>query len=138
MKDWYFKRQLKSTSNVCVGLYTTRISDYVDNRRCCRFPNSLLLSTKCSNRLLLRIHKYRSVMLCNVCLTKGHSANKCQRGRNCFIAGCDKRHYPLLHSNEKARRSEGESDKGREKESTETKSTKVPDAQTAIAARQIR
>ena len=66
--------------------------------------------------------------LCNVCLTKGHFANKCQRGRNCFIAGCGKRHHPLLHSNEpNERRSKGESDKGKEKESTETK---VPDAQT--------
>ncbi len=41
MKDWYFRRQLKS-SNACVGLHTTRISDFVFRRRCCRFPNSLL------------------------------------------------------------------------------------------------
>ncbi len=41
MKDWYFRRQLKS-SNVCVGLYTTRISDFVIYRRRCRFPKSLL------------------------------------------------------------------------------------------------
>ncbi len=41
MKDWYFRRQLKS-SNVCVGLYTTRISDFVFHRRRCRFPNSLM------------------------------------------------------------------------------------------------
>ncbi len=27
MKDWYFRRQLKS-SNVCIDLYTTRISDF--------------------------------------------------------------------------------------------------------------
>ena len=40
MKDWYFKRQLKSC-NECVGLYTTRISDFVFRRRRCRFPNSL-------------------------------------------------------------------------------------------------
>ena len=40
MKDWYFKRQLQS-SNVCVGLYTTPISDFVFGRRRCRFPNSL-------------------------------------------------------------------------------------------------
>ncbi len=45
MKDWYFKRQLKS-SNVCVGLYKTRISDFVFRRRRCRFPNSLLNSKK--------------------------------------------------------------------------------------------
>ena len=42
MKDWYFRRHLKS-SNVCVGLYTTRISDFVFRR--CRFPNSLLANT---------------------------------------------------------------------------------------------
>ena len=42
MKDWYFRRQLKS-SNVCVGLYTTRISDFVFHRRRCQFPNSLIV-----------------------------------------------------------------------------------------------
>ncbi len=41
MKDWYFKRQLKS-SNVCADLYTTQISDFVFRRRRCRFPNSLI------------------------------------------------------------------------------------------------
>ena len=41
MKDWYFKRQLKSC-NECVDLYTTRISDFVFRRRRCRFPNSLI------------------------------------------------------------------------------------------------
>ena len=41
MKDWYIERQLKS-SNVCVGLYETRISDFVFHRRRCRFPNSLI------------------------------------------------------------------------------------------------
>ena len=39
MKDCYFKRQLKS-SNVCAGLYSARISDFVFRR--CQFPNSLV------------------------------------------------------------------------------------------------
>ncbi len=38
MKDWYFRRQLKC-SNVCVGLYTTRISNFVFRRRRSWFPN---------------------------------------------------------------------------------------------------
>ncbi len=50
MKDWHFKRRLKS-SNVCVDLYTTRISDFVFHRRRCQFPNSLLLSLRRQERL---------------------------------------------------------------------------------------
>ena len=38
--------------------------------------------------------------LCNLCLSKGHFASKCQRGRNCFVDGCSRRHHPLLHSSE--------------------------------------
>ena len=36
--------------------------------------------------------------LCKICLSKGHFASKCQRGRKCFIVGCGRRHHPLLHS----------------------------------------
>ena len=69
--------------------------------------------------------------LCNICLTKGHFASQCQKGRNCFIAGCGKRHQPLLHmteSNDKG--SECGPVKAGEKESIGTKDMKVPDAQT--------
>ncbi len=64
MKDWYFKRRLKS-SNLCVGLYTTWVSDFVFHRRLCRFPNSL-------NSLILHRHhrikisNRRATQRCNV------------------------------------------------------------------------
>ena len=57
MKDWYFRRQLKS-SNVCVGLYTTRISDFVFHRRRCRFPNSLMLPSQ--RRHALAVYKHNT------------------------------------------------------------------------------
>ena len=68
--------------------------------------------------------------LCNVCQMKGHFAYKCQRG-SCFIAGCGKRHHPLLHLiKSEERQPEDKFDERKERVSTETRNTEVPDAQT--------
>ena len=87
---------------------------------------------KFQERSYLERKKFVSVKgLCNICLTKGHFANKCQKGRSCFVAECGRQHHPLLHSDESTGKVLGDkSTKGKEREPTEKKSMDVPDAQT--------
>ena len=72
--------------------------------------------------------------LCNLCLSKGHFASKCQRGRKCFVAGCGRRHHPLLHSSElKQNKQDGDSTKANEVKDQEAQAepeAKGPNAQT--------
>ena len=70
--------------------------------------------------------------LCNLCLSKGHFASKCQRGRKCFAAGCGRRHHPLLHSSElKQNKQDGDSTKANEVKDQEAQAkAKGPNAQT--------
>ena len=73
--------------------------------------------------------------MCNICLTKGHFANKCQKGRSCVIGGCGKQHHPLLHSDESTGKVLGDkSAKGKEREPTEMKSADVRDVRAIVGA----
>ena len=114
-KDW---RQSRATKAKC--LFCSRDGHTVE--KCYKFQQKSYQERK----------KFVSVKgLCNVCLMKGHFANKCQKGRSCYIAGCGKRHHPLLHTNElMERRQEDESAKSKGPETTQVKDGDVPDAQT--------
>jgi hypothetical protein len=70
--------------------------------------------------------------LCNLCLLKGHFANSCKRGRRCFIAGCGKRHHPLLHSTEfnQTKQEERPKENSKDKDQDSLTKSKVPNAQT--------
>ena len=70
--------------------------------------------------------------LCNLCLSKGHFASKCQRGRKCFVVGCSRRHHPLLNSSElKQNKPDGDSTKANEVKDQEAQAeAKGPNAQT--------
>ena len=84
--------------------------------------------------------------LCNLCLAKGHFASKCQKGRKCFIAGCGRRHHPLLHSTEsnQSKREEDSTKVDKDKDQESTAKLKGLNAQNGhcgtadIAKRQVR
>ena len=67
----------------------------------CSFCNRQHQLTKCEKfqkqPYVERIRIVRRAKLCDNCLTVGHMAKGCMKGKACEICGCNRRHHNILH-----------------------------------------
>ena len=67
----------------------------------CSFCNRQHQLTKCKKfqkqPYVDRIKIVRRAKLCDNCLTVGHMAKGCMKGKACEISGCNRRHHTILH-----------------------------------------